>query len=299
MWRPVSVCVMAVLAVCPRADARQAAPAPSGPPIAEATAARTGISIGWEFRHDTHRYRFENPSSFNTAALVPHHFEQTFRVSSHWVVAAVSYRLAGRVWLTEAGWAPPATGFGDDYDTFFNPDGNVIVYGTAVRARIGSFRFRHWIELARLGRLDVQVGYAWRRDESRYPPGFSTTTQTAPPSSSAVWNEGRETTLSNTHEVRFGLSGAWRIGQRWGLVPRLDVTPVGSARLTTLLPDKYPGQPIVFTATAGTLAPSLAVRGDIGRCTLTIVVDYVHSWSYQAARQFSQSGGGIRAQVRF
>jgi hypothetical protein len=49
------------------------------------------IRFGYEARHDRFRFNFHNPSSFNTTALVPHEFVQTYTADSHRGVVKASY----------------------------------------------------------------------------------------------------------------------------------------------------------------------------------------------------------------
>src|SRR5260221_10708152 len=93
-----------------------------------------GVSVSIETTRDRWHYRFENPSSFSTAELVPHEFTQTYWGDNQWVVFGL--RLAplaqgrGRLFETEIAATRPRTTRGDDYDTFFQPSGDVVVAGT-------------------------------------------------------------------------------------------------------------------------------------------------------------------------
>jgi hypothetical protein len=72
------------------------------------------------------------------------------------------------------------------------------------------------------------------------------------------------------------------------LIVGAEVSPLIWARLTTILPDKYPGQQIVFDA------KSLGADGRVGltwrkRWPIALAVSYGRTWSYNASRQFSRS----------
>ena len=97
------------------------------------------VTVGYEISVERLRYRFENPSMFDTLFLVPHAFTQSYRASNQWVVAAVAYRLGGDRFATEAGFTPRRRTRGSDFDTFNNP-GDVIVYGTDGHVQMRSCR---------------------------------------------------------------------------------------------------------------------------------------------------------------
>ncbi len=278
-----------------------APPAPSGasqPTPSRASVPATdapGVDVGFEIRRDRYRYRFESPSSFNTSFSVPHYFEQSYRVDGRWLVVRGRYRVLRRLWKTEVGLTADKVGYGDDYDTFFNPNDNIIVYGTRAEAAIRSWRIRQSVALARVAGFDTWIGYSFRRDRAVFPASDSTTTQSNPPSFSSFWNAGRETTISDVHEVKLGAGRTGRLSDTWQIGGRVEVTPFGVARLTTNLPDKYPGQPpIVFVARGPSLASMLEARWRIGRLRLAVSADYAHSWSYGSVNQFHRDLAGIR-----
>jgi hypothetical protein len=281
------------------------APAPAEPPAggnpaaAVAGADRPGVDVAIEVRRDRYRYRFENPSSFDTPDLVPHFFEQSYRVDSRWLVVRGRYLVRGRLWSTEVGLTPSRLGYGDDYDTFYNPDGNLVVYGTKADTSIRSWRFVQSFSLARVAGFETSIGYGFRRDRAVFPASYSTTTQSRPPSFSSVWNAGRETTVSDLHEVRVGAGGsiATSSGTRFG--GRVDLTPIGLARLATYLPDKYPDGPIVFAAKGPSIAVAFSLERHLGRLRVGASADYVHSWSYGSSNQFHRDSAGFRITAGF
>ncbi len=154
------VMLFASLLVAEDSSARSGRVQPQSPRAGAAAEESPGLDLGIEFRRDRFRYRFENPSSFNTSFPVPHFFEQSYRVDTRWLDLRGRYRVLGRLWETEVGLTPDTTGSGDDYDTFFNPDGNLIVYGTRADVSIRSWRFRHSIALTRVAGFDTWIGYS-------------------------------------------------------------------------------------------------------------------------------------------
>ncbi len=291
---------LAIGAVAWAGSARaQTASTPGPARVAGVGSGPAGISAGIEIRRDRYRYRFENPSSFNTPFTVPHFFAQSYRVNSRWLVVRARYPIFGRLWEFEGGFTTDRSGYGDDYDTFFNPGGNVITYGTSAAASIRSWRLGASVPLARVAGLDTWLGYGFRRDRAVFPPSLTTTTQTQPPSFDSFWNAGRETTISDIHEVRVGAGRSIAISGRAVLGGRLTLTPIGVARLTTKLEDKYPGVPIVFVARGPSLAAVLLISQRVGWVRMTASADFVHTWSYSSANQFHRDCAGAAFSIGF
>ena len=59
------------------------------------------------------------------------------------------------------------------------------------------------------------------------------------------------------------------------------------ARLTTLLPDKYPGQTIVFSALVASVDPNVTISYG-KRWTVSIAAGYFRTFSYKGSRQFGR-----------
>jgi hypothetical protein len=279
--------VLTLLAVAPALAAPQdlsaPAPAPSQPPRHGANTVTVGVAV----MHDRYDYRFENPSSFDTATLVPHAFEQRDVANNTWLVIDARFRAGGRWWDTEVAVAPGGTGTGDDYDTFHQPDGDVVVYGTTAVTDLRSFEIRQRVELAAWHAWTVRGGYGFRRDRADYRPSDTTTTHTVPPSRTSFFNTDRERTISDVQGVEVGLGRTLAEGRRWLVSAALDTTPLTVARLTTQLPDKYPGRDIVFTARSLTLAPSLRASVARARTIVRVSLEYRHAIPYGSTRHFS------------
>lgn len=265
-----------------------------GPETVEAPAAWAR----YEYRRDRYDYHFDNPSSFNTSVAVPHYFEQHYREDNQWIFVGAAYPLLGGRGVTEAGTTPSRVTAGDDYDTFFQPDGNVIVYGTTADVAMRSFRFMQRIEGRRMRGVAIGGSYVYQRDSAAFSSSFSTTTQSNPPSTSSFWNTGRETTVSEVHEIQVGLSARAAPSSAWTITGAADLAPVRLARLTTILPDKYPGQDIVFLSKGVSLAESVELTWTSGRWCLDLSAWHSHTWNYSAAAQFHRNtvaaGVGVR-----
>jgi hypothetical protein len=257
------------------------------------------VTVGLSLAHDTYLYHFENPSRFNTADNVPHFFEQRLNLDAGWLWGRARYRFGGRTWETDAGASASGAGVGDDYDTFLNPDGNVIVYGTTAGASTLSLRVSQTVELATVGGWHARVGYAYRRDRADYHASFSTTTMTNPVTRTQFWNADRETTISQVHEVCVGFSRDLRLAAPWHARVVADLSPATLARLATLLPDKYPGQPIVFIAKAMALDASVELNYRRGGVSYGVAAGFISTLNYSSANSFTRHGVRLGGQVGF
>ena len=112
------------------------------------------------------------------------------------------------------------------FDTFFQPDGNVVRSGTTGNASIRSLQILERISADRIGSIDVGVSPGYRRDTARYHEGLSILTTTRPQT-----------------DVRRLVTTRARDGSAFS--GSVDVVAVGTGRLAIQLPDKYPGRTIV------------------------------------------------------
>src|SRR5262249_15326682 len=163
---------------------------------------------------------------------------------------------AGVRWTTRVGAAPPRTVVADDYDTFFNPDGAVVVSGTTGPARIRSFRLSQRAGIARLSAVRFDVGYRFRLDTAVFGVGHKTVTRNGA-LVEATDVTTPEFTTSQLHEIFAGVASSRSLSPRWRLAFAGDAAPTTVGRLLVQLPDKYPGQDLVF------LAKVLATRGSV------------------------------------
>lgn len=262
-------------------------------PPASGGTVRLRVSVGWEVRRDGHTYRFENPSRYDTAFDVPHFYEQAYDADNQWLVASLRYGNRSRHWETELGLALWGTGQGRDEDTFFQPDNVVLTYGTTADTAQRSVRVGHRGVLGHLGPLRPTIGYAFRRDRARFAPSDTVIRRTNPASEERFFNDARETTISSVHDILVGVSidAASRDSRRVSL--NLDVAPLTVARLTTQLPDKYPGRDITDIARGFGLAPTLTFEARVGRVGVLLRADYSKTWSYRRDSRFSRDWFGV------
>lgn len=255
---------------------------------AQSPAAPLVITVSYELARDRFQYYFENPSSFDTAELVPHNFTQTYWGDNQWGVVTARYRIGRSAMASEVAFTPQRTTRGDDVDAFFQPTGDVAVSGTSGQVDLRSFRARHTVALGGLAGFSWRSAYQYRRDRSAFHSRQTKTiSHTQPPSAASFAIEGSETTISQVHEFRIGLSRQWRPRGAWRVEAALDVSPSTVARLTTMLPIKYPGREIVFSALVMTLNPALTISRD-ARLPVTLSIASAQTFSYDDTRRFTR-----------
>ena len=260
-----------------------------------AATASAQVAVGVEARRDRFTYRFDNPSSFDTPFLVPHFFEQRYVADNVWLMGSASY-AAGIRWETSAGITPQRTAIADDYDTFFNPDGTVFVSGTTGGASIRSFQVSQRGEVARRGAAALVSGYRLRLDRADFHLGHKTVTRNGVVIE-AIDVTTRETTSSQLHEFLFGFTTAFDLGHRWSLLVDTEVSPVALGRLLVRLPDKYPGQDLVFLATVGVAGAQATLSRRLGEWGLAFSLDGGGTWSYRSTAALSRRVLGLRLAI--
>jgi len=255
-------------------------------PSDDPTSPPDGVQVraGYEVRRDHLRYTFENPSNIDTTFLVPHSFTQRYVANNQWAFASARYAIRDDVMKTEFAITPERRTPGSDLDTFFDPGNDIVVSGTAGEVMLRSLRAAQWSE-GRLFGWPWRIGYVYRRDRAQFLPTDRIVTHSNPPSEVHSPTFGHETTISNVHEIAIQVSRPHNLSAGWQLVPRAEVSPLIFARLTTKLPDKYPGQNIIFAA------KSIGVGGEVEFVRrqgwpIEIVVGYGQTWGYRTAAQY-------------
>ena len=255
------------------------------------------IRAGYEVHRDHFRYTFENPSNIDTAFPVPHSFTQRYVANNQWVFGSARYAIHDDVMETEFAITPERQTPGSDLDTFYDPNDDIVVSGTAGDVMLRSLRFTQWSE-GRLFGLPWRVGYSFRRDHSQFLPTDRIVTHTNPPSEVRSPTFGRETTISQAHEIAIEVSRPGTLAQVWRLVPIAEFSPLIFGRLITTLPDKYPGRDIIFDAKSiGVGAGLQFVRRQ--RVPVVVSLRYRQAWGYQRARQYRRDSLTIGASIDF
>jgi hypothetical protein len=257
----------------------QAAPPPPAP-----APPRWGASILSEVTRERFTYHIENPSSYDTPELVPHFFEQTYDANNLWIGARVTHPLGRERGELEFALTPQRTRRADDFDTFFQPDGNIVVTGTTGGASVRSWRVSERFPFARWRAVAVDFEYSYRRHRARYHDGDGITTTTLPPSVTHRLVTTRETAVSELHEAGLFVRGRRAAGRR-SLDAMLGVMPVGLGRLSVDLPDKYPGRILVFYASVSTLRGRAFYTLPAGRATVRVGVHAAKTLSWRNRAQ--------------
>jgi len=267
---------------------------PSSDSGAQADDAGPRLLFGIEPRRDRFSYHFTNPSSFDTPALVPHFFEQRYVADNLWADVTLRY-LAGVRWKTVVGVTPRRASTGDDYDTFFEPDGSVVVAGTTGGVSIRSFEASQHAEVGRAGPVRLFAGYRFRLDRSDFALGHKTVSRNGS-LVEALDVTTRETTSSQIHEILFAATASRDVGSRWDVSIGGELAPTTLARLVVRLPDKYPGRDLVFAANvlAGSARLTATRRG---RWPVELSVEGRHTWHYRSSDWMSRDSIGARFAV--
>lgn len=276
------------------------APAPGESPPPPPSEPTFQVEAGLERRRDRITYRFENRSNFNTTELVDHFFQQRYEADNTWLVLRGGYRSSPtRRWVAEVGFTPEVVTYGEDLDTFYNPGNNVIVSGTTGDVDLRSARAAGWLERARRGELVERFGYSYRRDRSHFHTPIRKIVSTSRPASvQESVTFARETTISEVHQVWVGWTKYRALGPRWRLGGDVSAAPATLARLTTILPDKYPGQDIVFWASGFEVAGRVTLARD-GRWPIRASVDLGRTFTYQSSARFIRNSLGASIGVGF
>ena len=274
---------IAAFLTLPSAGARAQDPVAAAEPAA--------VLIGVEARRDRVHYHFDNPSSADTPFLVPHFFEQDYAADNVWLVATARY-TAGVRWETSAGAAPQRTVRADDYDTFFDPGGVVLVSGTTGGASMQSFLFSQRADVGRAGPLQLSVGYRLRWDRFDFHPGHKTVARNGVPIAASE-ETSREMTDSQVHELLFGFRAAPHVYGAWHLAVSGEISPTTLARLSVQLPDKYPGQDLVFLAKVLAASARVALVRAGERWPIEIAMQVEHAWSYRSTAQLSRAAQSV------
>jgi hypothetical protein len=252
------------------------------------------VLFGVEARRDRFQYHFDNPSSFDTPAPVPHFFEQRYIADNVWAVFTLRY-TAGVRWETSIGATPRRTTTADDYDTFFNPDGTVWVSGTTGGAGMQSFRISQKANVGRIGAVAFVAGYRLRMDLADFQLGHKTVRRNGAVVLAADVTSP-ETTRSRLTEPLLGATASFNLYPAWWLSIDAESAPLAMGRLLVRLPEKYPGQDIVSAARVmtGSARVMLARRG---RWPIEAVVDAGRVWSYSSMNRLVYQQLGARVAV--
>lgn len=245
------------------------------------------VAVGVAAHRDRVRWHFENPSSYDTPTLVPHSFEQDYRLDNLWLTARASYR-AGVDWQTSVGATltriQPAT----DYDTFFNPGGVTWVSGTSGDARTHGLQVSQDVDLGRLAGARLTGGYRLRVDLADFLEGDRTDTRNGVLISRSLVTT-REFTNGQLHDVFVAASHTWTLTPRWTARLAGDLSPAAVSRLAIRLPDKYPGRTLVYRTTTAMASGRLELTGGPTQWPVTMGLSAGRTWRYSSTQWAQRS----------
>jgi hypothetical protein len=251
---------------------------------------QAGVAVTVAPRIESLRYRFENPSSFDTAELVPHFFEQTYGTSNVWAGLRARYQLFRIAAESSVEVTPQVTGRADDLDTFFQPDGNVIVSGTVGNASLRGWNVAQRLVVGRTRIIEYGVGYGYRRDTARYHDGTRITRTTVPQFELRETVTTREFVTSQVHEAKWFVRWA---PERSRLSLFVEAAPFAVGRLAIELPDKYPGRLLVFSSRTAMLRAEVTRNWTIGGLDLELAGAAERSFSYSSRARMRLQGVSI------
>jgi hypothetical protein len=254
------------------------------------------VAVGVEVRRDRIRYHFDQPSSADTPSLVPHFFEQTYEADNLWVVASARY-MAGVAMETSVGATPQRDARADDFDTFFDPGDIVIVSGTTGDAAMRSLVVGQRVEVGRAGPVRVSLGYQLRWDRFDFHAGHKTVTRNGVLIAAADVTSP-EMTDSKTHELLSSVRTERALGGDWKLRLSGEISPMTLARLSVQLPEKYPGQDLVFLAKVYAASARVDLVRAGKRWPIEMAVQIERTWSYRSTDRLSRSAQSVALSAR-
>ena len=217
---------------------------------------------------------------------VPHFFEQSYVADNLWLVAALRY-TAGLPWETSGGVTFQRTLPATDFDTFFNPDGAVIVSGTSGDAGIHSFRLSQRAGLGRAGSVDFSAGYTFRYDRANFLVGHKVVIRNGEVIQ-AFDVTTREMTSSIVQEFFVGANAGLAVGSAWRMTIGGEAAPTTTGRLAIELPDKYPGATLTFVANGLTATGRVTFSRAANRRPIELTIDALRGWGYTSENSLSR-----------
>lgn len=280
--------LIAALLTLAAAGARAQDPAPPPDP--------PSLLVGVEARRDRIRYHFDNPSSIDTSALVPHFFEQTYEADNLWLVATGRYSVGGVGMETSVGATPQRDVRADDYDTFFDPGNVVFVAGTTGDAAMQALVVSQRVDIGHPGPVVVSLGFRLRWDRFDFHLGHKTITRNGTVIL-ATDVTSPEMTDSSQREIFAAFRTEPALGGSWRLRLSGEISPLTLARLSVQLPEKYPGQDLVFLARVAAVSGRVTLVRAGARWPIEIGVEADGTVSYRSSDQLSRSAQSVALSV--
>ena len=252
---------------------------------------RAQVTVGTEAVRERSDYHFDAPSSYDTNTLVPHFFEQHYVLDNLWVSAGLTYR-AGARWNTSVAATPVRQALATDYDTFYDPGNIVWVAGTTGDAHVHSFRLTQAADIGVAGGIQWSGGYRLQMDVADFLAGDLTDTRNGEIIVRRIVTTA-EHTNAQSHSVFVRATRVREFTKTWGLLISADLSPATVDRLTIQLPDKYPGQTLVYRAASLSAGGRVEFGRRGGTWPLALFAHAAHAWSYRSTQQATRSALGV------
>ncbi len=244
-------------------------------------------------RVEQFRYRFDNPSTFESAERVPHFFEQKYDVVPLWFSVEARYRAGGTHAVTNAAVSLRATTHGSDIDTFMLPSGDIATSGTDGDVRLQSWALGQRFAVAERRGWQVGVTFDYRHDAAEFLPDDRIVTHTNPASTTRTFITDREFTTSQVFAIGADIervhsrSGGWQF--RFGA----GIQPVVAARLLVQLPDKYTGVDLTYGAISAGATAHWSLEREAGPLRLGIAMQATGARGYRRSPAYSSRGVNV------
>ena len=250
------------------------------------SAAHAQVSASASITRERTTYHFDAPSSYDTAALVPHFFEQAYVLDNVWLALAwTRSRIVPGV--TRVAATPVRQQRATDYDTFYNPGSVVWVSGTTGDAQVHGVRVEHELSLGQSRGITWSGGYRFQLDRANFLDGYRTDVRNGVLVSAQTVTT-REYTDAQRHDVFFSATGSRGLGQMWLLRVSATGTPATLSRLAIRLPDKYPDQTLVYHAAGVSGLVRLEFARRMSRLPWSLHLEGGRTWSYRSTAALSR-----------
>jgi len=251
------------------------------------------VSIAAAPRVEQFRYRFDNPSTFDTSALVPHFFEQRYDVVPLWFAADARYRIGEIDAATSAGLSLRRQRHGSDIDTFNQPTGDVVTSGTDGQVLLRSWEVRQRLAVPLSGQWSVGLTIGLRHDAADFLPDDRIVTHSLPASTTRTFITDREFTASNVFSFGIDAERVLALDRHWRLSYGAGVKPIMRAQLVVQLPDKYPGVDLTFVAASAGAGAHVAIEHESARWRVGVTMRGVGAWAYRPSAAYTLQSASI------
>jgi hypothetical protein len=147
-------------------------------------------------------------------------------------------------------------------------------------------------EIGRAGPVRVSLGYRLRWDRFDFHVGHKTVVRNGV-LIAATDVTSPEMTDSKTHELLAAFEAEPALGGGWRLRVSGEISPMTLARLSVQLPEKYPGQDLVFFAKVCAASARIALVRAGQRWPIEIAVQVERTWSYRSTDRLSRSAQSV------